>query len=717
MEVIVQGYVRKVIYKSNDDTFCIFLLKDYNDDSHTIKGNFASPKEGDEIEVQGSYTTHAKYGRQILATYFEKIMPYTTEGAVEFLFSLEVRGLGEKSMQNIVRYFGEDLVHVIKNEPDRILEVPKVRKSVKEEIYDALKGAGQLEAIGGFLNEHGLSMNWAKKIYDYYGPRAVEMIQYNPYQLIGLLEGFHFAMADRIGRELGIGLDDERRIEAAFKTVLEGISDSGHTCLPMEELLAEVDSLLGGYSEEAWATLKSMISSECVHYCEYEGMQYIYPLSLYMAESNCAYRTGSFLEDICEPIQLDVESFFQLFEERNGLTLAEEQKSALRMAFTNKMSLITGGPGTGKTTIIKALVEAFQKAILARIVLCAPTGRAAKRLSEATGFEATTIHRLLMPIGNNSYEFMKNEDDLLEADIVIVDEASMLNMQLFDSLLRAIPQEAYLVLVGDTDQLPPIGAGFVLRDLIESQLVPFKVLDHIYRQQSGNLIVSNAHAINEGRMPALDEKKEFIFHAVSNGKEFFEALFEAYDEALEQNGDPLDVQVISPMRKRDYGSYQISKVMQEREQAKKNLSDDYVTINGQHISIGDKVIQNTNDYNLDVYNGEIGLVYGLSKRAIMVKFIDKEVTIPIEDAQGLSLAYAITVHKSQGSEYGTVIIPFIRQYYNMLQRNLLYTAVTRAREKVIIIGSVSALEIAVNTVEGRMRYSLLIERIKGLLDD
>ena len=413
---------------------------------------------------------------------------------------------------------------------------------------------------------------------------------------------------------------------------------------------------------------------------------------------------------------LDTEAFLDGFEERYSIRLGDEQREAIDMALANKVTVITGGPGTGKTTIVKAIVEAFQKTNLQRILLCAPTGRAAKRLTEATGFEATTIHRMLMPVeGSDAYDFSKNEDDPLEADVVIVDEASMLNIQLYYALVAAVPATAHLVIVGDVDQLPPIGAGFVLRDMLDAETIPYTRLAHIYRQEKGNAIVENAHRINEGQMPTLSGDSDFTFIEVHTLRDMMSAIINAYDSLRDDVEDELDIQILSPMRRNAYGSLKISQAVQQAVNPPSPKKAE-VVINGITYRVGDKVIQVLNNYEYEIFNGEIGSIYAISKTHMGIRFTDKDVSLPLDEAESIMPAYAITVHKSQGSEYSVVIIPFIPPYGIMLQRSLLYTAVTRARRRVILIGTKSAVQRAVDTVRGDERYTLFKERLQGMIE-
>lgn len=714
----LEGIVQKVIFSAAEGTFCVFSLEDYQGDRVTIAANQVAPHEGDEVELQGVYKEHPRYGLQFQATCIQKMMPHSVDGAIRFLENLAIRGLGEKSIERLVDYFGEDLPEVLRDSPRSVLDAPGIRKSVKEALYNTLEGAGALQEITDFLSSLRISTKWAAHLYDLFGSRAKEVVEDNPYKLVAILPDFSFTLADEMALRMGMEKGDLRRIEAGVLSVLAGISDNGHTCLPIDELIEGAVNLLGGFGDEVADTLDELIQSFAVHYEEHEGLQYIYPYILYVAETSSVHKTLELLEaDREEKSYTSIANICEQFSLATGISLGAEQREAIELSLTQPLSVITGGPGTGKTTIIKALVQGFQKLDLPRILLCAPTGRAAKRLSEATNVEATTIHRLLQPIGVGEYEFLKNEEEPLEADVIIVDEASMLNIQLYNALLAAVLPTTVVVLVGDVNQLPPIGAGFVLRDLLDSEIVPFVELSHIYRQQHGNEIVSSAYSINQGEMPPLIKGKEFSFIPVSNIEELLSSMENYYEEALAESEDMLDVQIIAPMRRGAVGSNALSKYIQIYHKKKSVEESPSVRIMGQELCVGDKVIQNTNNYELEIFNGEIGTIYAISKTHVFVRFPDKDIPIPFDEAQGLSLAYAITVHKSQGSEYSTVIIPFIRAYHRMLKRNLLYTAVTRARERVIILGTEQAIRMAVDTLEGNTRHTLFKERLKGLIEE
>lgn len=711
----LRGIVQRLIYQNETNTYCVFLLEDYNEERTVCTANLEAPKEGDDLELSGRYITHKKYGRQFEAATLERLKPDTLYGAKQYLLNLGVKGLGEKSIDKIIAYFEAALLTILRSEdPAELLEVPNLRKSVKEELYNAMRGEGLLQEINRFLEKAGLTSRWSRLLYTTYGGATIDVLRDNPFRLLDIDGAITFSMCDTLRNSLGIEPNDERRIEAAIIYALRNIGDNGHSCMPADELIGMVFDMLGGFADEIAARLEELLDYGQIVATDYEGLLYIYSPSIYNAESEAAYLTQNLMAD-SDVISLDLESFVEAFEAKKDLHLGDAQKEAIGLALQNKISLITGGPGTGKTTIIQALVEAFQQTPQNRILLCAPTGRAAKRLTEATGYEATTIHRMLMPVqGSDSYEFTKNEDDLLEADVIIVDEASMLNVQLYYSLMAAIPENAYVVIVGDVDQLPPIGAGFILRDLLDSQIIPSVRLKTIFRQKEGNRIVTNAHDINKGDMPELTAQGEFSFIEVHSVTDMMHRVVALYKEALAQSDDELDVQIISPMRRGVAGSLAISKTIQQAINPAASTRSE-VKLNGQIYRVGDKVIQVLNNYDLEVFNGEIGVIFSISKTEVCIRFMDKEVHVPMEDMSSFMLAYAITVHKSQGSEYGTVIIPFIPTYRQMLQRNLLYTAVTRARNKVILVGTKSAVQKAVRTQSGTTRYTLFKERLQGLV--
>lgn len=712
---IVRGTVNRIIYTNDNNTYSVFLLKDYNDEYFTCTIKNKSPKEGDDLEITGRFIEHPKFGHQFEAAFFERLKPDTIGGVRQYLMNLGIKGLGEKSIDKIIAYFEDEIIELIRSDqPEAIKDVPGIRLSVKEELFNTLIGEGILTDINRFLEEHGISSKWSRELYEIYGGQSINVLRDNPYTLVKSCSKVNFSVADTLASNLGFSPDDEKRIECAVFEILNHLGDNGNTCMPIDELIASIFNLLGNYADEIANKLEQLIEWGSVYSFEYEGLLYIYPPELYIAEVEGARLTSEIMsgESLAS---LEVSQFIQSFERKYEMSLGSEQKEAIALALQNKLSIITGGPGTGKTTIVKALVEAFHLAGLPRILLCAPTGRAAKRLTEATDYEATTIHRLLMPIqGSDNYDFMKNEEDPLEADVVIVDEASMLNVQLFYALMAAIPKKAQVIIVGDVNQLPPIGPGFVLRDLLDSAKVPSVCLAHIYRQQKGNLIVENAHLINEGKMPILNSEGEFEFISVSTINGMLTTVADLYQKYVQEVDDALDVQVISPMRKGTAGSINISRVIQNTiNPPSGNIAE--VKSNGIIYRVGDKVIQVLNNYELEVFNGEIGIITRITKTDMVIRFTDKEVKLSFDDVPMIMPAYAVTVHKSQGSEYKIVILPFIPPYSIMLQRNLLYTAITRAKDKVIVVGTKNAILRAVQTIKGDNRYTLFKEHLLDLL--
>ena len=710
---VIRGFVYRTIYTNTQNTYCVFVIKDYNDEYITCTGRMEAPKEGEDLELKGRYVEHEKYGHQFDVASVEKLKPDNLGAARIYLANLGVKGLGEKSIEKIIDYFGTELLDVLRSDrPEAIKDVPGLRKGIKEELFNTLLGEGILSDLNHFFEDHGISAKWSRSVYQYYGAASVDVMSQNPYALLQIAENVNFSVADTLAKHLGIEMNDPRRLEAGIAWLLSHIEDRGHTCLPVDELIGAGVNLLGDIADDIVAYIEDCISIGQLYSVEQDGLLFVYPPNLYIAEMESAQRTLAFLGEP-DPVAIDMPSFIESFENKQGISLGDVQKEAIDLALTESLAVITGGPGTGKTTIIKALVEGFQLGNLSRILLCAPTGRAAKRLTEATDYEATTIHRLLMPVqGSDSYDFQKNEEDPLEADVIIIDEASMLNVRLYHSLLRAIPDRCHVVIVGDVDQLPPIGAGFVLKDLLDSECVPYTRLNQIYRQDSGNSIISHAYAINHGEMPNLDSSQEFTFIPVNSMPSMMKAITSTYEREKALVDDELDIQIISPMRRGDAGSLNISKFVQEAVNPAAGHKGE-VRANGITYRVGDKVIQITNNYELEIFNGEIGIIYAISKSDILIRFVHKDVRLPIDEVHTIMPAYAITVHKSQGSEYGTVIIPFIPNYGIMLQRNLLYTAVTRARNKVIIVGTESAIRRAVGQVNSDSRYTLFKERIQG----
>ncbi|WP_273419199.1 ATP-dependent RecD-like DNA helicase [Veillonella caviae] len=713
----IRGFVYRIIYQNTQNTYCVFLLKDYNEETIPCTGRFEAPKEGEDIELKGRYVEHQKYGYQFDASSIEKLKPDNMGAARTYLMNLGIKGLGEKSVEKICDYFGLRLLDVLReDQPKEIKDVPGLRQSVKDELYNTLLGEGILSELNHFFESHQISAKWSRQVYTYYGVGSIAVLEDNPYTLLRIVPNMLFNTADTLAFNLGVAIDDERRLEAGINWILGLLDNQGHTCLPVDELISRAYQLLNVDPDMIADFIETIISQGILYSTYYDDILYIYPPEMYVSEVEGVHYTRDFLIE-ADPIALDIPNFIERFESDNHITFGSEQKEAIELSFFEKFSLITGGPGTGKTTIIKALVKGFQLGGLGRIVLCAPTGRAAKRLTEATEFEATTIHRLLMPVaGSDSYDFTKNEDDPLDIDVIIIDEASMLNVRLYYSLMAAIPREAHVIIVGDVDQLPPIGAGFVLKDMLDSDMVPYTRLHQIYRQNSGNSIVDSAYAINRGDMPNLDANSdEFTFIAVNSLMDMMKAIIDVYQREKENVDDELDIQIISPMRRGKAGSTSISQYVQQAVNPAESYKGE-VRANGITYRVGDKVIQVINNYELEVFNGEIGIIYAITKTDICIRFIHKEVRLSVDEAHMIMPAYAITVHKSQGSEYGVVIIPFIPMYGNMLQRNLLYTAVTRAKRRVIMIGTKNSVERAVKTVNGEERYTLFKERLQRKCD-
>lgn len=719
---IVYGTITYVIYKNEKNNFCVFRFRDLDDNNLVGSGNVAAPHVGEDVELTGKFVTHPKYGRQFAVESIGKVKPDTLAGARQYLMNLNIPGLGEKSLDKMMDYFGEDILPLLEDpDPMALLDVPGVKQTVKNDLYQTLRGEGILEDLNRFMADYGITSKWNRRIFEIYQVRSIAVLEEDPYILLRIGEGVSFDVADKLAKGLDFPPDSDKRIRAGILYEVNRFVEEGNTCLPYGDFMLNLHRRLGDYMDEIEAEVEAMIGFNL--YCEnYDDETYVYSMDTYEAEVESAARTLFFLE--AEPDnRAHWPTIFERFERDNQIMLGDEQKAAVELAVENGISVITGGPGTGKTTIIEAVVTAFEQCGLPNVCLCAPTGRAARRLSETTKREAMTIHRLLKATPKDGkHVFDVNEEDPLECDVIIIDEASMLTIELYYALIRAIPDEAQIVIVGDVDQLPPIGAGFVLKDLLLSDKVPVIRLSHIYRQEAGNQIIDNAYRINEGHMPSLENSPEFEFISVHSTEELLEVTAETYERELDRyHGDyaELDVQIVCPMRRGDKGSTAISKYIQDRRGPVLDTLE--MKSNGHVYRVGDKVIQVENDYESELYNGDIGIIETISKTEMRVHFessVSKDqssIALAEEDVAQLMPAFAITVHKAQGSEYQSVIIPFVPHYGIMLKRNLLYTALTRAKKRVIIVGTESAIQRAVETVSYDEHYTLFRERIMEVL--
>ncbi len=679
----------------------------------TLVGTFGEMGPGAIIEATGEWRTDARFGKQFSVTEWTESLPTTPEALVSYLSSGKLWGVGKYFAKRIVDKFGMDTLDILDNDIERLLEIRNFGKKRLEGARKSWNHHKGVRSVMIFLHSFGVSSTYAAKIYARYGNDSVEVIRANPYQLADEVWGIGFRYADEIAMKVGYGKDDPRRVRSGILFVLTRRSEDGHVFVERESLQKTAASLLGVDKELVDNILKEMIAGEDV---EDDGGD-IYLPYFYHAEVGAARRL---LRLMGEQPDIDfadarkrAERVFRKNTEKENLTFDPDQLKAMVSALTSRVVVLTGGPGTGKTTTVKAIIEAF-KCDNKKILLAAPTGRAAKRMTETTGMEARTIHRLLeyTPVAG----FTKDEDNPIEGDVLIVDECSMIDLLLFNRLLKAVPATMHLVLVGDIDQLPSVGAGNVLRDVIESERVEVVRLTNIFRQAQSSRIVTNAHAINRGINPDLSNGRDtdFFFIPAARAEQIPEIIVSLVGRRLPDTYKiaPSDIQVLSPMRKGDAGAVNLNEMLQSR----LNPEGDAVTRGASTFRRHDKVMQIRNNYEKNVFNGDIGVVQSVdvNEKSIKVNYDGREVEYEYGDLDELTLAYCITIHKSQGSEFPIVVIPVTMQHYVMLQRNLIYTAVTRSKKICVLVGDANAVSLAVGNGTAAHRNGHLKERLNSL---
>jgi exodeoxyribonuclease V alpha subunit len=699
----------------------------------TIVGYFPVLGVGESMRILGEWVVHPEYGRQFKVQTHELLAPTTAEGIERYLASGAVRGVGPVMARRIVQAFGAQALTVVESTPERLTEIEGIGSVRAETIARAMAEHRDTRDIMIFLQSHGVTPGFAGRIYRHYGRQTVSMVRENPYRLADEVHGIGFRTADRLAASLGVEPTSPYRVRAGVRYVLGEASAAGHVYLPRDTLVEQTCSTLAIDSPQVDGILASMAEDAGVVIDEAPHNPWptedgptsaaVYLGHLYEAESGVA---DSLTTLVAEGSELDgtetVRSEIRRLTAAQGQQLGPEQADAVELAFTSRVAVITGGPGTGKTTCINCLLKLFEGAGM-RAVLAAPTGRAAKRLAEATGREARTIHRLLEYAHSPdtlTLHFGRDADDPLDAQAVIVDEMSMVDLPLLDHLLQALRPGTRLVLVGDADQLPPVGPGNALRDIIRSGTVPVATLTHIFRQARESLIVVNAHRVNRGEMPLLNERDgDFFFVQRDAPDMILEEILTLCSERLPARFglDPLsDIQVITPMRRTligvDHLNQELQRILNPPRAGRPELTQGGTTYRQQ-----DKVMQIRNDYEKGVFNGDIGqiVLVDLESGELTVSFPDvagpREVRYDRADLEDLVLAYAISVHKSQGSEYSAVVMPVSTQHYVMLQRNLLYTGITRARRLVTLVGTRKALGIAVRNSRVDQRFSRLAARL------
>jgi exodeoxyribonuclease V alpha subunit len=724
-EETLEGTVERIVYSGSDGEFTVARLKlAARTEPVTIVGSLLGVPAGASLRVSGRFETNARFGEQFRIASYTEVAPSTLEGIRRYLGSGLIKGIGPEFAGRIVDRFGIETLEVLDRDPGRISEVPGIGPTRARTIRAAWSAQREVHSVMVFLQGHGVSPAFAARIYRRYGVGALKLVRENPYRLAFDVWGIGFLSADKLASALGIGSESEPRLEAGVRHVLGEAASDGHVFVPRARLvrqaaaLLEVSEQLAAEALERLARAGDVAIDTSVSASLGASMNAgeaaeaaVYDTALYRAEVAVAAGLRRLLDaKAAASVTLDVERALAWYEQTVGITLARQQREAVRLALTGKVAVVTGGPGVGKTTIVRGIV-----AILARkglhVALAAPTGRAAKRLSDATGAPAATLHRLLEWRPAEA-QFGRNAGRPLDCDVLVVDEASMLDVRLAADLLGALPVGARLVLVGDVDQLPSVGPGTVLRDVIASGAVPTVRLTEIFRQAAESLIVVNAHRIHDGEMPELrgtGEARDFFFLEEEDPARAAELIRDLVSVRLPRRYQmaPQEIQVLAPMHRGELGAGNLNHVLQEALTA----GAPGVERGARSFRVGDKVMQIRNDYDKEVWNGDIGVVEQVGGEEVIIRFEDRPVGYQADELDELVLAYAATVHKSQGSEYPAVVIPVHTQHYVMLQRNLLYTAVTRGKRLVVLVGTRKALALAVRNAEVAARCSGLADRL------
>ena len=735
----LNGIVESIVFKSSDTGYTVIKFRE-NNIIHTAVGVLPHVKEGQNLKITGSWVNHSQFGKQFKVEECEEILPTSKDGIEKYLSSGIIQGIGPVTAKKIVNKFGEDTLNILDNNIERLKEIEGIGKKKLETIIESYREQRELKNITIFLQTHGLSVNQCLKIYKKYGASSVDTVKNNPYILCDEISGIGFKTSDKIARSLGIEIDSPFRIQSGIRYVINEFCANGHTFMPKDELIKEASNVLTVSGDIIEENIKNAALDRKIKLERVNDKEGVFTIPNYYCELGITNRILTLAISNFQDISVDVDHLILQFEKKNNITFAESQKDAIISAFQNGIEIITGGPGTGKTTIIKCIIEIFETCGL-KVLLGAPTGRAAKRMSESTGKEATTIHRMLdMGVFEKEESvFVTNaEEHSLEADVVIIDEASMIDITLMNALLKSIKVGTRLIIVGDVDQLPSVGAGNVLNDFIESGFTKVVRLKEIFRQGKESMIVVNAHKINKGEMPKLNEKgTDFFFIRNDIQEGILNTIIDLINTRLPKfnsNWDKLkSIQVLVPMKKGVLGvtnlNERIQNVLNPKAPYKKEKE-----FRSMVFREGDKVMQIKNNYSLKwtriagkgehegsgVFNGDMGFIESIDLEGKKLSIIfddERRVIYDFMYLDELDLAHAITIHKSQGSEFPVVIIPAYMGAPLLMNRNLLYTGITRAKEMVVVVGIPKALKYMVDNTRSMERYSSLNWRIKEVISN
>jgi len=712
----LRGVIERITFYNEENGYTVArFVPEGKTYTVTIVGNLMGASVGESLALEGIWTNHPTHGRQFEIRKFTVQLPATIEGIRKYLGSGLIKGIGPVTAKRIVDHFGLDTLDVIESDIARLNDVNGVGAKRVEIIQRGWAEQKQIKEVMMFLSSHGVSTSLAVKIYKQYGDASLNVLRTEPYRLARDIYGIGFLTADKIARALGMNEDDPARIEAGVEYVLAKFTDDGHVFAPRDILINEAREALGVQDAQINTAIDRLALIEQVMVED----DAVYLTPFYVAEKNTAARLNQLQSNrssrLSEFRSIDWNKAYDWLTTRQTIQLTPKQQAAVKTALTEKVSILTGGPGTGKTTTVRGIIQML-KVKHKTFKLAAPTGRAAKRLSEATGEQAQTLHRLLEFKPFESKKFLRDRDNPLDADLIIVDETSMIDLLLMNSLLKAIDLTSHVLFVGDPDQLPSVGAGNVLKDMLASNIIPTVALDVIFRQGESSLIVTNAHRINQGEMPLFTPTaRDFFLFSEDDPEKAAARVLEVVTKRIPQRFrfDPVnDVQVLSPMHRGQVGVAELNLALQNvlnpAAQGKRELR------HGSRIfRVGDKVLQTRNNYDKQIFNGDLGRITSIDfeEQSITIDFDGTQIDYEFSDMDEVVHAFAMSVHKSQGSEYRAVVIPLLTQHYLLLQRNLLYTAVTRARELVVLIGSKKAIAMAVRNNKIARRNTRLAQRL------
>ncbi len=713
----LQGSIERVTFHSEESGFCVLRInvKGYRD-VVTVIGSAASVSAGEYVECVGCWINDRQHGQQFKTTILKIVAPTTLEGIEKYLGSGMVKGIGPHFAKKLVAAFGNLVFDVIEQTPERLLELPGIGKKRQQCVSSAWSEQKAIREIMVFLQSHGVGTSRSVRIYKTYGDKAIEKVRENPYRLALDIHGIGFKTADTLAQRLGIAPDSLIRAQAGVRHALQEWSGEGH-CAAMREALCDMAVKL---LEIPAPIIDDAINAELGEgnlIAEFMGQaEAIFLTPLYRAEVGCTASLQRLNKGLPPWGAINAEKVIPWVEEQTGLTLSDSQRKAIALVLSHKVSVITGGPGVGKTTLVNSILKILSAKRL-NIGLCAPTGRAAKRLFESTGLEAKTVHRLL-EFDPAIFAFKRNEESQLDIDCLVIDEASMMDIVLMNQLLKAVPPTAALLIIGDVDQLPSVGPGAVLSDIIDSGQIATVRLTEIFRQASTSKIITNAHRINKGLVPETDNSQELSdFYCIyaETPEEIFAKLIQVVTERIPKRFGlhPVnDIQVLTPMNRGGLGARSLNIELQARLNGQ---SEPKITRYGSTFSPGDKVIQRINNYDKEVFNGDIGVILSvdIDESLLQIKFDERTVDYDFNELDEIALAYATSIHKAQGSEYPVVVIPMAMQHYMLLERNLLYTGVTRGKQLVVVIAQTKALAMAVKNQRSQRRITNLVYRLNS----